>query len=133
MNATTSAVSAGELLHRIAGDVKTIARDEAELAGHELAHSAKQAAGDAVGAVLGGVVALIGLGLLCIAAVAALAPVIGSLAVRLLVMAIVYLGVGGAFAGAFAARLRRDAVPDLSLAIGEARQTVHDARHGLGR
>ena len=124
---------AGEILHRIADDVKTIARDEVELVSGELAHSAKVAANEAAIVVLGGIVALIGFGLLCVAAVVGLAPLIGSLAVRLVVMAAVYLVIGGAIAGTLAAKLRRDAVPNLSLAIDEAKHTAQDIKHALSR
>jgi hypothetical protein len=124
---------AREILHRIADDVKTIARDEIELVSQEVTHSAKVAANEAAIVVLGGIVALIGFGLLCVAAVAGLEPVIGSLAIRLLIMAGVYLGLGGALAGTLAARLRRDAVPNLSLAVDEAKRTVEDVRRGLSR
>lgn len=129
--ATPAANGASELLHRIADDMKTIARDEVELVAQELTHSAKLAAYEAAIVVLGGTVALIGFGLLCVAAVVGLAPVIGSLAIRLLIMAGVYLVLGGAIAGTLAARLRRDAVPNLSLVVNEAKRTVEDVRHGL--
>lgn len=133
MDATTQAHGAREILHHIADDVKTIARDEVELVTQELTHSAKVAANEAAIVVLGGIVALIGFGLLCVAAVAGLAPLIGSLALRLIVMAVVYLVIGGAIAGTLAAKLRRDAVPNLSLAIDEARRTVDEIKHGLSR
>jgi hypothetical protein len=98
----------GGLLHRITDDVKTIARDEFDLAKTELAHTAKTAAVESAVIVLGGVVVLIGIGMLCAAAVAGLAGVIPALWARLLIMAFVYLIAGGAIAGAFAMRLRRD-------------------------
>src|SRR5262245_5316491 len=84
----------GELLHRITDDVRTIARDELELVKGELGITAKVAAGEAAAIVLGGLVALIGLGMLCVAAVAALGAVISSLALRLVLMAAVYMIVG---------------------------------------
>jgi hypothetical protein len=49
----------GGLLHRITDDVKTIAKDELELAKNELAHVAKTAAAESAVVVLGGIVALI--------------------------------------------------------------------------
>ncbi|HEX7836817.1 MAG TPA: phage holin family protein [Kofleriaceae bacterium] len=134
MDATPQATNgASEILHRIADDVKTIARDEVELVAHELTHSAKVAANEAAIVVLGGIVALIGFGLLCVAAVAGLAPLIGSLALRLVVMAVVYLVIGGAIAGTLAVKLRRDVVPNLSLVVDEARRTVEDVKRGLSR
>src|SRR5258705_7465715 len=92
--ATQVANGASELLHRIADDVKTIARDEIELVTQELRHSAKLAANEAAIVVLGGIVALIGFGLLCVAAVVAIAPLIGSPPVPLEVNAAGYPAVG---------------------------------------
>jgi hypothetical protein len=134
MDATPEAGNgAREILHRIGDDVKTIARDEVELVTQELTHSAKVAANEAAAVVLGGIVALLGFGLLCVAAVVGLSPLIGSLAIRLIVMALVYLVIGGAIAGSLAIKLRRDVVPNLSLVVAEARHTVEDVKHGLSR
>jgi CHASE3 domain sensor protein len=124
---------AGELIHRIADDVKTIARDEVELVTQELAHTARVAAADAAVVVLGGIVALIGFGLLCVAAVVAIEPLIGSLALRLVIMAAVYMSAGGVIAAKLAVKLKRDMVPNLSLAITEAKHTVEDIKQGLAR
>lgn len=76
----------------------------------------------------GGVVALIGLAILCLAAVAALAPVVPGLALRLVVMGVVYLGIGGSLAASFALRLRRRAVPDIAVPVREARATLEGAK-----
>jgi len=121
----------GELLHRITDDVTTIARNEVDLARLEFERSAKAAAADAAVILLGGIVALIGLGLLCTVAVVALAPVIPPLWLRLLIMAIVYLAVGGGVAGVFAKRLSQDVRPDLDLPRREAAQTIDAIKHGL--
>lgn len=121
----------GELLQQITHDLKTIARDEVELVRLELAHAAKAAAADAAFVMLGGIVGLIGLGLLCGVAVVALEPVIEPLWARMLIMAIVYIAIGGGVAAAFAKRLRRDAVPDLEAPAGHAKRTVDSVREGL--
>lgn len=121
----------GELLHRITDDVKTIAHDEIELVRTELSHTARVAAVDAAVILLAGIVALIGIGLLCVSAVVALAPVISSLALRLLIMAGVYLIVGGAVAGGVGARLKRDMVPDLKVAGYEAKTTIAGAKEAV--
>ncbi len=123
--------SAGELLSRIAGDLKTIAHDEVELVGDELRRVARTAATEAAVALLGGLVALIGFGMLCVAGVVALAPVIPSLAVRLLLGAALYGGLGAVVAGVFAKRLRRDVVPDLSVPAHEARATIQGVTETL--
>ena len=80
---------------------------------------------------LGGIVALIGLGMLCAAVVAALEPVIPSLALRLLIMAAVYIVVGGVVAGVFAKRLKKDIVPDTTIAGYEAKRTVAGVKNVL--
>jgi hypothetical protein len=121
----------GELLYRITDDLKTIARDEIELARGELEHTAQVAAADAAVVVLGGIVGLIGLGLLCLAVVVALAPLIPPLWLRLLVMAVVYLAAGGVVARRFAMRLKRDVVVDLEVPKTEARNTIKDIKDGL--
>jgi len=121
----------GDLIHRISDDVKTIATDEIELAKRELEHSAKVAATDGAVIVLGGIVALIGLGMLCAAAVAALEPVIHALSLRLLLMAAVYLIGGGIVAAAFAKRLKTDAKPDLAVAGYEAKRTIAGVKSSL--
>lgn len=119
------------LVHRITDDVKTIASDEVELAKGELAHTARTAATEAAVVLLGGIVALIGLGLLCLVAVAALEPLISPLWLRLLIMAVVYLAIGGVVAGVFAKRLKKDAVPDLSAPVSEAKRSVGNIKEGL--
>lgn len=121
----------GVALHHISDDMKTIARDEAELARIELRRTARAAAIDAAVIVLGGIVALIGLGLLCVAAVAALDRLIPPLSIRLLIMAAIYLAIGGAVVAVFMRRFRRDAAIDLSGPAGEVKRTLDEIKHGL--
>jgi hypothetical protein len=121
----------GDLLHNITDDVRTIAKGEIELAKGEIQNTAKVAATDAAVIVLGGIVALIGLGMLCAAAVAALEPVIHALSLRLLLMAVVYLVGGGIVAAAFAKRLKSDAKPDMTIAGYEAKRTVAGVKSSL--
>lgn len=121
----------GDLLHRITDDVKTIAKDEIELAKHELGVTAKQAALESAAIVLGGIVALIGFGMLCVTAVVALAGVIPPLWARMLIMAIIYLVAGGAIAGIFVKRLKDDIKPDLSLPAYEAKRTITGVKETL--
>lgn len=121
----------GEILHRVTDDVKTIAKGEAELVRLELERSARAAVTEAGGAMLGGFVALIGLGLLCVSAVDALEPAIPPLWLRLLLMAGVYLVVGGMLAGVFARRLKREVPPDMSRVVDHARQTVDTVRQNI--
>jgi len=131
MEPTESNGRVGELLHRITDDVKTIAHDEIELVKTELERTAKTAAVEAAVILLAGIVALIGVGMLCVCAVVALAPVIHSLALRLLLMAIVYLVVGGAVAASVGVRMKRDIIPDLKVPAYEAKNAVAGAKEAL--
>jgi hypothetical protein len=117
----------GDILSHITDDMKTIARDEIELVRDELSHSAKMAITEASVAMLGAIVALIGLSLLCVAAVVALAPLIAPLWARLLIMAAVYLVIGGGVAASFGKRLTSDAMPHLGVAQYEAKRTMKGA------
>lgn len=121
----------GDLLHKITDDIKVLAKNEIELAKGEVQSSAKTAAIESAVILLGGIVALIGLGLLCLSAVVALDFLIGSLALRLLLMAIVYLVVGSAVAGYFAKRLKKDAAPDTTVPSYEAKRTIAGVKHAL--
>ncbi|HUS27379.1 MAG TPA: phage holin family protein [Kofleriaceae bacterium] len=129
--AETSGHGVGELLHRITDDLKTIAKDEIDLAKNEVARHAKLAAGEAAIIVLGGIVALIGFAMLCTAAVVALEPVIHSLAVRLLLMSLIYLIGGAVVAGVFAKRLGNDIKPDLAVPAYEAKRTIAGVKESL--
>jgi hypothetical protein len=120
----------GGLIRDIADDVKTIAKDEVELAKIEVSRGVRAAALDAAAIVLAGVVALIGLGMLCVAAVVALEPVIAPLWLRLVIMAVIYLAAGGSVAGVFVKRLRDD-VPRLEHTRTEAARTVKTIREEL--
>lgn len=121
-----------ELLSRITDDIKTIARDEVALVRDELAHSARSAARDSAIMLIGGFVGLIGLAMLCLAGVAALAPVIPALWARLLIGAAVYLIAGSAVAAGFGARLVGD-TPQLGVAGYEAKRTFAGIAETLSR
>jgi hypothetical protein len=129
--AETSGHGIGELLHRITDDVKTIAKDELDLAKAEVGRHAKIAAGEAAIIVLGGIVALIGFAMLCTAAVVALEPLISSLALRLVLMSLVYLIGGGVVAGVFAKKLGHDIKPDMKVPAYEAKRTVAGVKESL--
>jgi len=121
----------GELLHDIGEDVKTIASDEVELARNELANRIRAGLTEVAIMVIGALVAVIGFAFLCVVTVVAVEPVIHSLALRLLIMAMLYLVGGGMLAGEFAKRLRKDAVPDLTPVVREAKETVAAVEEGL--
>ena len=120
--------SAKELLAQITDDVKTLAKGEVDLVRREIGKVAKVAAVDTAVVTFGGIVTLIGFGMLCVAAVVALGAVIDSLALRLVLMAIVYLLLGGGLATAFGLKLKRDIKPDLDVPIHEAKSVVQGVK-----
>lgn len=126
-----SGAKIGDLLHRITDDVKTIASNEVELAKLELARTAKKSLADIAVVLFGAIVALIGLSLLAVVAVVALAPVIPALWLRLLIMSLVYLAIGGGIAVVFGKKLGSDIKPNLDLPAREAQQTVQAIKEGL--
>ncbi len=128
---TGATSSLGEVVRRIGDDVKTIASDELQLAKIELTRGMKVAAAHAAAILLGGVVALVGIGMLCVTAVVALEAVIPPLWLRMTIMAVLYLVAGGTVAGIFARKLKQDANPIESDAYGEARATVENIKRGL--
>jgi hypothetical protein len=130
-NGTAPVPEVGELLQEIGRDVKTIASHEIELVKNKLSQHVGQAIAKAAVAWLGATVALIGLAMLCVVAVVALEPLLPPLWLRLLVMALVYLVVGGTVAGVFGSRLAKNLVPDLSEPITELKRTARSVGEGL--
>jgi hypothetical protein len=114
----------GDLIQSISDDLKLLARDELELARTEITNGMKRPIADAGAIVLGGVLALIGLGLLCTTAVVALQPLVHPLWQRMLIMSAVYFAIGAAVAGTFMARLRREAPAGLTRTVQRARRDV---------
>ena len=117
-----------ELLGDIGKDMKTIASDELELLRRKLATYIERVVARASVILLGVVVALIGLGMLCVVAVIALAPVISALWLRLLLMALVYIGAGAGVAVIFSRRISK---PDLDKQIAEVGETIDAVQRGL--
>jgi YihY family inner membrane protein len=115
----------GGLARRIGDDLSTLAKDHIELAKIETTRSLKAGAIDVVALLLGAIVALIGFGMLCATAVVALEPLVEPLWLRMLIMSLVYLLVGGGLAAAFANKLRHDVPPDLRKVKMEARLTAN--------
>lgn len=123
--------STSELFGQIAIHIRTIAHGELELVRGEVRQAARAAAAEGAMVLFGVVVALIGFAMLCVAAVVALAPLISSLALRLLLMAGVYGGIGSVLATTFGQRLRRDAVPRLKVPIHEVASTIKGVKAAL--
>jgi hypothetical protein len=116
------------VIERIVDDLKTIGTDEMMLARTELSENVKKTTADTAAIVLGGIVALIGLAMLCTALVVALAPLIPALWLRLVLCAALFLLVGGVVAALFSKRLKRDATPELRRTRREAKRTVRAVR-----
>jgi len=119
------------LLQDIGRDVKTIAVDELELARRKLTVFMQQLVVKAGVAVLGAMVALIGLAMLCTVVVAALAPVIPPLWVRLLVMAIVYIAIGAGTVVLCGRRMAAMRGPGLDQQVAEFGETIKAVERGL--
>jgi uncharacterized membrane protein YqjE len=128
--------SVGGLVSRIGDDLKTIAEDHVELARLELVNGLKQPLADAVAVLLGGVLAIFGLGLLSVAAVVALEPLIEPLWLRMILMAVVYFVAGGALVRGYAKQLAKDA-PSMTRSKHEAERTAavikDELREGITR
>ena len=119
-----------ELLQRIAGDARVIARDEIELARGQLEHHVRASSMDAAGVVIGAIVALIGLGFACVAAAVGLAYAI-PLWASLLVFFGVYVVIGGGVAALAASKLKRDVAPDLKVPVSEGARTLRGIKESL--
>jgi len=114
----------GDLIQNISDDLKVLAHDEMELARIELAKGMRRPIADAGAIILGGVVALIALGLLCTTAVVALQPLVPPLWLRMLIMSFAYFALGGLVAGRYMLRLRREGPPDMTRTVHEAQRTA---------
>jgi len=121
----------GELLQGIGRDVKTIAVDELELARRKLTVFIHQLVVKTGVAVLGAMVALIGLAMLCTVVVVALAPAIPPLWVRLLVMAIVYIALGAGTVVLCGRRIAAMHGPGLDQQVADLRNTIKAVERGL--
>jgi hypothetical protein len=119
------------LLEGIGRDVRTIAVDEIELARGKLTDFMRKLVLDASVALIGTFVALIGLAMLCMVVVVALAPVIPALWLRLLLMSLVYLAFGAGATFLYMRRLGAAQTPDLSAPIAELEQTADAVERGL--
>lgn len=122
---------AGELMKRIGDGLKTIAEDEVKLAKIELLDELKKPLASAGAIVLGGVIAIVGLGLLAATAVVALEPIVPALWLRLVLTSAAYFACGYAIMRAYAKKFMRDAVPELPRATREAKRTVEAVKAEL--
>jgi uncharacterized membrane protein len=129
MAATQEPAQVGELLKHIGEDVKTIALSELELARTKLGTYLEQTVMKAAAMILGAFVALVGLAMLCVVIVVALAPVIPALWLRLLIMALLYLAIGGGATYLFARKMVTS--PDLANEVDEVGQTIDKISDGL--
>jgi hypothetical protein len=120
-----------ELIEGIGRDVRTIAVDEIELSRTKLTDFLQQLVLKASVALLGAFVAVTGLAMLCMVVVVALAPVIPALWLRLLLMSLVYLAVGGGATFIYMRRLAATRGPDLSKPEAELNHAVTAVERGL--
>lgn len=119
----------GDLLKHIGDDVKTIATSELELGRRKMAQYVDRTIAKASVVILGAFVALVGLAMLCVVVVLALQPLIHLLWVRLLMMAVVYVVVGGGASFLYARHVLSG--PDLDNEVDEVGQTFDAVKAGL--
>jgi len=129
MAVTHEPAKVGELLKNIGDDVKTIAVSELELARKKLGNYLERTVLKAAVMILSAFVALVGFAMLCVVAVVALEPVIPALWLRLLLMSLVFIAVGGSAAYIFAKKMLGG--PDLANEVDEVGQTVDKVSNGL--
>ena len=79
--------------------------------------------------ILGAFVALLGFGMLCVVVVVARAGAIPALWLRLLIMAVLYMSIGGGAAYLFAKKMANP--PDLANEVDEVGQTIDKVSEGL--
>lgn len=120
-----------DVIRDIGHNMKTIAMDELELSRREITGYLEKMILRASAALLGAFVALIGLGMLCIVVVAALEPVLEPLWLRLLIMAVAYLALGGGMALWFIKRMGALHGPDLHKQISELGETADAISDGI--
>jgi hypothetical protein len=100
------------IVKRIGEGLKTLAQDEVELATTELFKEIKKPLASAGAIVLGGIIALVGVGLVCTTVVVALEPLIPPLWLRLAIMSVAYFAVGRVVMGIYMKRFELDATPE---------------------
>jgi uncharacterized membrane protein YqjE len=121
-----------DLLRQVRSDLEHIVKDELTLAELELEQKLKHGLVDLGAMFLSALLMLIGLCFLCVSVVPALAPLIAPLWLRLVVMAAVYLLIGGVVVTIFAVKFRRDASPKLHRTQEEAGRVLKTVRKELG-
>jgi membrane protein len=119
-----------DLAKRVGDDFATLAKSHVELARTELSSGVKSTAIDAGAIVLGGIVALIGLAMLCTAAIAGAEPLIPALWLRLVLGAVLYMGLGAALIGVFVKRLRGEPL-NMKRTRTEVERTAHALKESV--
>jgi hypothetical protein len=118
-----------DLLKHVGDDLKTIATTELELTRNKMSEYLDRTIMRASVIIIGAFIALIGLAMLCVVAVLALQPVIAALWLRLLLMSVVYILVGGGAAFVYARRVAKG--PDIENEVDEVGQTFDAIKNGL--
>lgn len=113
-----------DLARRVGDDLSTLAKNHFELARIELASGARRALADGGAILLGGIVALIGLAMLCVTLVVAAAPLIAALWLRLFLGSLLYLAIGAALSFFFVRKLGGEETLKLKRTRSEAKATV---------
>ncbi len=121
----------GGFVQRIGDDLRILAHDEVELAREEIQRVARGAAAEAAMLVIASLVAVIGLGMLCVSAVVAADVLVESLAIRLLVMTAIYLALGGLVARYAFSRITETIRNPLTQPVDQAKRTVRAVKNAV--
>lgn len=116
--------SLGGLVREVGNNAFELAKCEVALAKLDVQIALKRAAVGMAGVVLGGILTLFGLGLLCMTGVAALAPLIPALWLRMLFMSLVYLLLGTLLCVSFVGKLKQ--ISFGNSAVTQARRTLEE-------
>lgn len=126
---TTPPPKVGELIKHIGEDMKTIATSELELGRRKMGQYLDRTIAKASVVILGAFVALVGFAMLCMVVVVLLEPVIPQLWLRLLIMAVLYIAIGGGASYLYGRRVLSG--PDLDNEVDEVGQTFDAIKAGL--
>ncbi|HEY1811765.1 MAG TPA: phage holin family protein [Kofleriaceae bacterium] len=118
------------VLAKIGHDFKTIVVRETELGHMAISQELKVSIEKVAIALLAAMIAAIGLAMLCVTVVVALAPVIPQLWLRILIMSIVYMGCGS-FGVWRVAKLHNRSTVTFDEVVSEAHQVAVAVKDGL--
>lgn len=122
----------GQLVASIGQDMRTIATDELEMGRTALVERLEAIVLRIAVVLISVIVGLIGFAMLCVTVVFALHGLIAALWLRMLIMSVVYIAVGGVIARVASRHITRGD-GDIQHQIDEAHDTMNAVRKGLSQ